>query len=367
VSWPAITAAISLAGWLGVLLGTARAWDLRPVGEDEPAPPEPQAWPSVAVLVPARNEADLLPLTLPALRAQDYPGEHSVVVVDDRSTDLTRELATVSGAELPPCWVGKVWALEQARGGAGEPDYYLLTDADIRHAPGSLRRLVAESEAAGLALNSRMARLRCSAPAEKLLIPPFVYFFNLLYPMRRVNRRPAAAGGCMLVRRDALEAAGGFEAIRDRVIDDVSPGARDRAARADPARGQPLGRREPARARPGRNLAHGTADGIHRAAAFVGTAGAHHRLARAPVRRPAGRDRRRLRRRRPARRSLGRDRVGAADRALPADDPLLPSVARMGCDTPGRRRALRGDDRRLCRPRPTQGLVTRLSPWMSST
>ncbi len=66
-----------------------------------------------------------------------------------------------------------------------------------------------------------MARLHCESPAEKLLIPPFVYFFNLLYPMRRVNRRPAAAGGCILVRRDALERAGSFEAIRDRVIDDV--------------------------------------------------------------------------------------------------------------------------------------------------
>ena len=170
----------SLAGWLGVLLGTSRAWDLRPVGEDEPAPPDPDAWPSVAVLVPARNEADLLPLTLPALRGQDYPGEHSLVVVDDRSTDSTAGLATVRGTALPPGWVGKVWALEQARRAAGDPDYYLLTDADIRHAPGSLRRLVAESEAAGLALNSRMARLRCAAPAEKLLIPPFVYFFNLL-------------------------------------------------------------------------------------------------------------------------------------------------------------------------------------------
>jgi hopene-associated glycosyltransferase HpnB len=221
MSWPAIIAAVSLTGWVGVLLGTSRAWDLRPVGEDEPAAADPAVWPSVAALVPARNEADLLPLTLPALRTQDYPGEHSLVVVDDRSTDGTAGLATVTGTALPPGWVGKVWALEQARRAVGDPDYYLLTDADIRHAPGSLRRLVAESEAAGLALNSRMAQLRCAAPAEKLLIPPFVYFFNLLYPMRRVNRRPAAAGGCMLVRRDALEAAGGFEAIRDRVIDDV--------------------------------------------------------------------------------------------------------------------------------------------------
>jgi hopene-associated glycosyltransferase HpnB len=222
VGWPAIIAAVSLAGWLGVLLGTSRAWDLRPVGEDEPRPPDPDAWPSVTVLVPARNEADLLPLTLPSLRAQDYPGQVQVVVVDDRSTDGTRELANISGGELPPGWVGKVWALEQARRAAGEPDYYLLTDADIRHAPPSLRRLVGESEAGGLALNSRMARLRCDAPVENLLIPPFVYFFNLLYPMRRVNRRPAAAGGCILVRRNALESAGGFETIRDCVIDDVS-------------------------------------------------------------------------------------------------------------------------------------------------
>jgi hopene-associated glycosyltransferase HpnB len=132
----------------------------------------------------------------------------------------------VPGAELPEGWVGKVWALEQAARSAGETDYYLLTDADIRHAPGSLRRLIVESEAAGLALNSRLARLRCQSPSERLLIPPFVLFFNLLYPMRRVNdprsRVAAAAGGCVLLRRDALDRAGGFAAIRDRVIDDVS-------------------------------------------------------------------------------------------------------------------------------------------------
>jgi len=228
----AILALASLAGWVGVLAGTARAWDLRPIAEDEPEPADPAHWPSVAVLVPARNEADQLPHTLPALLAQDYPGAWHLLVVDDRSTDGTATSARacgvepVPGTELPDGWVGKVWALEQAARRAGTPDYYLLTDADIRHAPGSLRRLVAESEAAGLALNSRMARLRCQAPAERLLIPPFVLFFNLLYPMRRVNdpqsRAAAAAGGCVLVRREALERAGGFAAIRDRVIDDVS-------------------------------------------------------------------------------------------------------------------------------------------------
>ena len=217
-----VLAGLALAGWIGVLLGTARAWDLRPIAEDEPTPPAPATWPSVAVIVPARNERDVLPLTLPALRAQDYPGERHVVVVDDRSTDGTRGLATVAGVELPAGWVGKVWALEQGRAAAGPADYYLLTDADIRHAPHSLRLLVAESEAQELVLNSRMARLHCESEAENMLIPPFLYFFNLLYPMRRVNRRPAAAGGCMLVRREALERAGGLAAIHDRVIDDVS-------------------------------------------------------------------------------------------------------------------------------------------------
>jgi hopene-associated glycosyltransferase HpnB len=221
----------SLAGWLGVLLGTARAWDLQPIAEEEPPPPEPARWPSVAVLVPARNEAAVLPQTLPALLAQDYPGAWHLVLVDDRSTDGTAAVARafgarhVPGTELPDGWVGKVWALEQARCEAGEADYYLLTDADIRHSPSSLRRLVAESEAGGLALDSRMARLRCATWPERLLIPPFLLFFELLYPMRRVNdprsRVAAAAGGCVLLRRDALERIGGFAAIRDRVIDDV--------------------------------------------------------------------------------------------------------------------------------------------------
>jgi hopene-associated glycosyltransferase HpnB len=191
----------------------------------------------VCVVVPARNESGYVPRTLPALLAQDYPGEWRVVLVDDRSEDGTAAIArglaegderltVVSGAELPAGWAGKLWALTQGALEAGEADYLLLTDADIRHAPGSVRRLVAESEAAALALNSRMARLRCLSAGERLLIPPFLFFFNLLYPMRRVNdeTRPhaAAAGGCILVRRDALERAGGFESIRAAIIDDVN-------------------------------------------------------------------------------------------------------------------------------------------------
>jgi hopene-associated glycosyltransferase HpnB len=222
---------LSILAWLSVLLRPDRAWTMTPVAEDGPEPSPPGAWPAVQVLVPARNEAALLPRTLPALLAQDYPGPWKVLVIDDRSIDGTADVArslgadALKGADLPDGWAGKVWALHQGAAAAPAP-WLLLTDADILHAPGSLRRLVAEGEADGLALNSRMARLRCESPAERLLIPPFVWFFGMLYPMRLVNRADssvaAAAGGCVLLRREPLEKAGGFEAIRGEIIDDVN-------------------------------------------------------------------------------------------------------------------------------------------------
>lgn len=245
--------------WLGVLWHPARPWDFQPVGDDMEPPPAPAVWPSVCILTPARNESASLPQTLPTLLRQDYPGVFSVVVIDDRSWDGTAEVARVvaqgcgaahrlsviTGAPLPAGWVGKVWALEQGAAACGvqsaecgrstntplslpggKPKYLLLTDADIRHAPHSLRRLVAESEKKKLALNSRMARLRCISGPERLLIPPFVFFFNLLYPMRQVNNPQSAvagaAGGCVLIQTTALERAGGFAGIKDRIIDDVS-------------------------------------------------------------------------------------------------------------------------------------------------
>jgi hopene-associated glycosyltransferase HpnB len=234
---------VSMLIWLGIWLHPARPWDFQPVGDDDPVLPSPSEWPSVCILVPARNERDSLPQTLPALLQQDYPGPFMVVVVDDRSQDGTAEIARalahdagaadrlhlVKGKDLPLEWVGKVWALEQGATFAlatQSPKYLLLTDADICHAPNSLRRLVSESEHDQLALNSRMARLRCVSQAERLLVPPFVFFFNLLYPMRQVNDRhsrvAAAAGGCILLATEALTRVGGFACIRDRLIDDVS-------------------------------------------------------------------------------------------------------------------------------------------------
>jgi len=225
----ALLASLPALGWLAVALHPARPWALQPRDGSDDHDLDPPAWPSVDVIVPARNEEQLLPWTLQALSAQDYPGEWRLTVVDDRSEDRTAEVghaagaAVVRGAPLPEGWVGKVWGLEQGARTAGG-DYLLLTDADIRHAPPSLRRLVAEAESARLDLVSRMARLRCESGAERLLVPAFLFFFNLLYPMRWANagRRPAAAGGCILVRRAALEHAGGFRAIRDAVIDGLA-------------------------------------------------------------------------------------------------------------------------------------------------
>ena len=234
---------VSVLIWVGIWLHPARPWDFQPIGDDEPLPSSPSEWPSVCILVPARNERESLPHTLPALLQQDYPGQFVVVVVNDRSDDGTAEIAhsianelrvsapltVITGKELPQGWVGKVWALEQGAVHALEtyqPKYLLLTDADIHHTPGSLRRLVTESESGGLSLNSRMARLRCLSLPEHLLVPPFVFFFNLLYPMRQVNDQhnhvAAAAGGCVLLATEALNHAGGFACIRDQIIDDVS-------------------------------------------------------------------------------------------------------------------------------------------------
>ncbi|MER5493563.1 glycosyltransferase [Streptomyces sp. NPDC002490] len=231
-------AAVSAAAWAWLLLGRSFFWrtDVRlPPGR------EPRAWPAVTVVVPARDEAAVLPSSLPTLLAQDYPGPLRVVLVDDGSTDGTGALARELGArrggppltvsspgDPPPGWTGKLWAVRHgmALARADGPRYLLLTDADIAHDPGSLRDLVAAAERGGYDLVSLMARLRVTSRWERLVVPAFVYFFAQLYPFRRVSRRggrtAAAAGGCVLLRTAAAERAGVPEAIRHAVIDDVS-------------------------------------------------------------------------------------------------------------------------------------------------
>jgi hopene-associated glycosyltransferase HpnB len=229
--WLALAAALA---WLVLLLGRGFFWRADVDDSDADTLPEPATWPEVAILIPARNEAATIAQVVQALRAQDYPGAFSVTVVDDRSTDGTGDLARAAGAQVvtggtrPPGWSGKLNALRQGLEALapGTHEYLLLTDADIAHAPDSLRRLVQRARASDLALVSLMARLRCESAAERWLIPAFVFFFMMLYPFAWSNdpraRTAAAAGGCVLLRRRDFEAAGGLEPIHDRIIDDCA-------------------------------------------------------------------------------------------------------------------------------------------------
>jgi hopene-associated glycosyltransferase HpnB len=238
---PILAAACVLAAvtWAYLLVGHGSYW--RTGQRLPPAAADPAAWPSVAAVVPARNEAAVLPGTLPTLLGQEYPGDFSVLLVDDDSSDGTSEVAcsidrqigpgrlrVVAGRPTPPGWAGKVWAMDQGLRAAGDARYVLFTDADIGYAPGTVAALARAAEADDRGLVSQMALLRAATFWERLLVPAFVYFFAQLYPFRRVNRpgarTAAAAGGCMLVRRDALDAAGGLERIRGARIDDVALG-----------------------------------------------------------------------------------------------------------------------------------------------
>lgn len=240
---------LSLLAWMWFVLGRGFYWKMDQILRipNFPEPANEDDWPTVKIIVPARNEAEILPITLPSLLNQEYPGSVSVFLVDDQSTDGTREIAiglgrehgpkqqlrVLTGEPLPPGWTGKLWALEQGvRAGSsiqtegGPVEFLLFTDADISHPPESLRSLVSKALTDELDLVSVMARLQVSTSWERLLIPAFVYFFAKLYPFRWVNDPnksiAAAAGGCVLLRHDALSSAGGLEVISGEIIDDCS-------------------------------------------------------------------------------------------------------------------------------------------------
>jgi hopene-associated glycosyltransferase HpnB len=276
-------AVLAAVAWVVLLTGHGGFWRtdqrLPTASHASHSSREPARWPAVVAVVPARDEAGILPAALPGLLAQDYPGPFTVTLVDDGSSDGTGELAArlgdaagrpvrvVRAAPRPPGWAGKLWAMAQgldalradsalgsgsgsglgseavpeAVPGAAQPSagYVLFTDADIAWRPGALRALVASAEADDRDLVSQMALLRTETGWERAIIPAFVYFFAQLYPFRRVNRphgrTAAAAGGCMLVRRRALEEAGGLAPIRGSLIDDVALG---RLLKQPPARGR---------------------------------------------------------------------------------------------------------------------------------
>ena len=354
-------------------------------------------------MVPARDEAAILPVTLPSLLDQDYPGPFSVTLVDDGSSDGTgaaaaaigaaaarrlralpglpgpRRLRVVPGAPPPPGWAGKPWAMAQgldavrAAKDSGPPrpespesaddaGYVLFTDADIAWGPGTLSGLVAAAEAGRRDLTSQMVLLRTETCWEKMIIPAFVYFFAQLYPFRWVNRpggrTAAAAGGCMLVRRSALGQAGGLAPIRGALINDVALG---RLLKRPPARGR---------------IWLGLSTGIRSVRPYLGLADLWNMVARSAFTQ--------LRYSPwllagtfaglawlyalPVASTLaglmaitvggagtgpllcvaaGLTRLGGDDGQLPADDPAVPALTAAGPPAARHRHPLRGDDRRF--------------------
>jgi hopene-associated glycosyltransferase HpnB len=231
-----------LAIWLYLIAARGGFW--RAADRDDEILSFAGPWPAVTAIIPARDEADCIGDTVTSLLRQTYPGAFTVIVVDDQSRDATaraardaaaalgaaERLTVLSGRPLPAGWTGKLWAQQQgielAANAPAPPHYLLLTDADIVYAPDALTHLVARAEAGGLVLTSLMARLRCKSVAERMFVPAFIFFFQMLYPFAWANdpRRAtaAAAGGCMLARRDALDAIGGVAAIRGALIDDCA-------------------------------------------------------------------------------------------------------------------------------------------------
>ena len=263
-----ITAWLCVAAWVYLLLGHGGFWRIASA-EMVPTPSQPRGMsevptPAIAIVIPARNEADVIGRAIASLLRQSGC-DVRIFVVDDNSSDGTGEAArsaasfksvsvpplrqaqgellsasvagelkpsdrvsVIRGAPLPPGWTGKLWAMQQGIEQALrlKPDFLLLTDADIEHAPGSIATLVNIADSGGYDLVSFMVKLHCRSLAEKLLIPAFVFFFFLLYPPEWVrdprHRTAGAAGGCMLIRPAALERIAGIAAIRHEIIDDCA-------------------------------------------------------------------------------------------------------------------------------------------------
>jgi len=248
---------IALAIWLHLFFGRGWFWRVRKVDADHGARETSREWPSVIAIVPARNEEQTIRRVVTGLIEQDYPGAFSVVVVDDHSDDATATIAqqvaaehsaglrvrVVNASELPEGWTGKLWALHVgmshggltqagmsnrgALGAAPEvPEFYWFTDADVSHARNTLLRLVGRAERERLDLASLMVLLQAKTLPERALIPAFLYFFLMLYPPRWIADEElgtaGAAGGCILLRGEALARIGGFAAIRGEVIDDCA-------------------------------------------------------------------------------------------------------------------------------------------------
>jgi hopene-associated glycosyltransferase HpnB len=224
-------AVLALLIWIYLLFAHGRFWQsgpVLPVGY-------PLTTPSVAIVVPARDEAPIIEASLRSLLAQDYAGPFHVILIDDSSTDGTRDIAraigdprltVITSGSRPAGWSGKLWAVSWGVAEAGTADLVFFTDADIVHETAHVSALVSKIERYNLDLVSEMVKLRCETRAERALVPAFLFFFQLLYPFARVNdglkSTAAAAGGTIMIRRRALRRIGGIESVRGALIDDVA-------------------------------------------------------------------------------------------------------------------------------------------------
>jgi hopene-associated glycosyltransferase HpnB len=230
-------ALLILLAWIGLIFFWGRFWA---ADQRLSEAPQPEKWPSVVAIIPARDEADSIEAVVKAHNGNDYPGAFNLIVANDGSKDGTGEIARAAGAKvvdvppLPEGWSGKLWAvntgLKQAEQLAPDAEWVLLTDADILHRPGTQALLVAFAEAKGLDMVSLMARLDARGFWGGTLVPAFVFFFQKLYPFPWVNQPQhwcaAAAGGCILVQRKALTQIGGIPSFKDALIDDCALAAR---------------------------------------------------------------------------------------------------------------------------------------------
>ncbi|MGB3509394.1 MAG: glycosyltransferase [Microcoleaceae cyanobacterium] len=241
-----IVICINLMIWIYLLIFRGKFWlpSQQLLSTSETEITQIQYFPSIYVIIPARNEAKLLQGTLKSLLSQDYSGNLKIILIDDHSTDNTTNVARmiaqqnnnftkleiISAQDLPDGWTGKIWAISEGINHAKKqipaPDYFLFTDADIEHSSTNISQLVLKAEEENLALVSLMVKLQCETLAEELMIPAFVFFFQKLYPFKWVNNpqksTAAAAGGCILIRQQVLDEIGGIEVIKNALIDDCA-------------------------------------------------------------------------------------------------------------------------------------------------
>ncbi|NUM34772.1 MAG: glycosyltransferase [Candidatus Brocadiae bacterium] len=227
---------LSLILWLGAFLFARNSYLYRHVFSNSSSS-EISDPPFLSIIIPARNEEEVLKDTLPSILQQEYKAKE-VILVDDHSTDKTYAVARsiqeqyknntleiIQGKPLQEGWAGKLWALNQGLAKA-KGEWILLTDADLYYAPNLLPSLMAFATEKKASMVSLMAKLRTNIFWEKLLIPSFLYFFKLMYPFGSVSnpdsKVAAAAGGCILIRKEALEEIGGIASIKNALIDDIS-------------------------------------------------------------------------------------------------------------------------------------------------